>query len=432
MVRLGRLRRWLGAVALATMLGGALFVAEGCAPSADAGVVSGHAVDPWPYSTLQLGLMSGPGDAAAQRREAPFGFRYQYLSGGVNTGGSWQSWGPGFVSKYIVESEAAHIVPVFSYYEIRQSDPGAQDSDEQAADLGNLRNRRTMRAYYANLKAFFQQAASATGPVVLQVEPDLWGYIEQRAKHQNASTVPAAVASSGMLDLRGMPNTAAGFAQAILVLRNNYAPHVIVAYHDSNWGTGVNIQSSHPDNGQVAEMAVRSVDFYRSLDAKFNAVFAETSDRDAGYAQVVNGEGTSLWWARPDFWHLQEYLAAIHKALGLPIVIWQIPVGNTLMRVMNNTPYHYQDNKVQSLLGSAAPASSLLQAYARAGVAALLFGSGQPSDTCACNNDHNRFGHLPAPIDGNTRRSLSTDDDGGYLMSVAARYYRRGGLALHH
>ena len=40
----------------------------------------------WP-STLQLGLNDGPGGAAAMKGVAPFGFRYQYLSGGVNTNG---------------------------------------------------------------------------------------------------------------------------------------------------------------------------------------------------------------------------------------------------------------------------------------------------------------------------------------------------------
>jgi hypothetical protein len=95
------------------------------------------------------------------------------------------------------------------------------------------------------------------------------------------------------------------------------------------------------------------------------------------------------------------------------------------MRVMNNTTYHYQDNKVQILLGAGSAAKGLLRSYARAGVAALLFGSGQPTDTCACDNDHNRLAHEPAPIDGNTKRSLSTDDDGGYFMMRAAAYYRR-------
>src|SRR5690348_10927700 len=55
----------------------------------------------WP-KTLELGLMDPPGDAAALRRAAPFGFRYQYLAGGVNTGQGWSTWNPGgsFVTRY--------------------------------------------------------------------------------------------------------------------------------------------------------------------------------------------------------------------------------------------------------------------------------------------------------------------------------------------
>ena len=48
----------------------------------------------WPR-TLQLGLADSPGGAAALRRSAPFGFRYQYLAGGVNTGQGWATWNPG-------------------------------------------------------------------------------------------------------------------------------------------------------------------------------------------------------------------------------------------------------------------------------------------------------------------------------------------------
>jgi hypothetical protein len=416
---------------LALAAGVVILLALGLAgPSARAAGGRDHGVDPWPYRTLQMGITSTPGTAAAQERSAPFGFRYQYLSGGVNTHASWQTWGKAFVASYISESEAARVIPVFSYYEIRQSAPGDANSDESAADLGNLRNRATMHAFFADLTAFFRQAASASGPVVLQVEPDLWGYIEQAATGQNAATVPAAVASSGIAELRGLPNTAAGVAQAVLVLRNHYAPHVIVAYHDSSWGTGMNIQLNHPSDAQVQQMAAQSVAFYRSLRAHFNAVFAEMSDRDAGYAQNVDGDGTSWWWNPTDFAHLGEYLRAVHRQLQLPIVIWQIPPGNTIMRVMDNTAYHYQDNKVQSLLGASRAAGSLLSTYARDGVAALLFGSGQATDTCACDNDHNTLANEPAPVDGNTRRSLSTDDDGGYLRQVVQRYYRRGALAV--
>jgi hypothetical protein len=39
----------------------------------------------WPH-TLQLGVADEAGGAAALRKVAPFGFRYHYLAGGVNTG----------------------------------------------------------------------------------------------------------------------------------------------------------------------------------------------------------------------------------------------------------------------------------------------------------------------------------------------------------
>src|SRR5438270_8342151 len=44
----------------------------------------------WPR-TLQIGVSDDPGGAAALRRVARFGFRYQYLAGGVNTGTGWST-----------------------------------------------------------------------------------------------------------------------------------------------------------------------------------------------------------------------------------------------------------------------------------------------------------------------------------------------------
>jgi hypothetical protein len=390
---------------------------------------TGHEVAKWPYPTLQIGITSQPGQAAAQHARAPFGFRYQYLSGGVNTGGAtWLHWGHDFVGTYIRESEAAHVVPVFSYYELRQSQPGAGQGADSAADLMNLHSRATMLAYYGNVKAFFREAsAAAKGPVVMQVEPDLWGFIEQASKRNRAASVAVSVASSGMPELKGLANNASGLAQAIIALRNRYAPHVILAYADSIWGTDVAIQLNHPSPAEVAAMAAKSVAFYDSLHARFDALFTETTDRDSGYAQVVNGAGRSAWWHLADFRHLGEYIAAVHRALRLPVTVWQIPVGNTLFRVENNTPYHYQDNKVQTLLGSSPAARGLLRSYAHAGVAALLFGGGQPTDTCACATGK-PVSPEPQPIDGNTRRSLDGDDDGGYFMAQVARYYRLGPL----
>ena len=48
----------------------------------------------WPQ-TLQLGLADCPRRRGARSSgRAPFGFRYQYLAGGVNTGPGWSTWNP--------------------------------------------------------------------------------------------------------------------------------------------------------------------------------------------------------------------------------------------------------------------------------------------------------------------------------------------------
>jgi len=99
----------------------------------------------WPR-TLQVGMADAPGGAAALRRAAPFGFRYQYLAGGANTGSGWSTWNPAgtFASMYVRDSWAHGVVPVLTYYMLLQSKPGG--GDEAHADLANLQNDATMAA----------------------------------------------------------------------------------------------------------------------------------------------------------------------------------------------------------------------------------------------------------------------------------------------
>ncbi|HEY1778233.1 MAG TPA: hypothetical protein VGG41_18900 [Solirubrobacteraceae bacterium] len=377
------------------------------------GIALGRSAEParWPFAELQIGLADQPGGAAALAAVAPMRLRYQYLSGGVNTGSGWETWNQNgsFVSRYVAESRAHDLVSVFSYYQIRQSLPGARNSDESAADLGNLANVATMRAYLLDLETFFKRASAAGGTVVLHLEPDLFGYIELAA-HGDAARVPAAVASTRLAPLRGFANNASGFAQAVLALRDRFARNVLVGYPISVWGTSVDIHLNHPSPAHVDAMAAQSVAFYRSLHAHFDVSFSEVTDRDAGYAQTVDHQ-SGAWWHAVDFGRDLRFLADYHRAVALPIVIWQIPLGNTVSPLVNNTPFHYRDNKVQWFLG--AGVRSHLLAFAHAGVVALLFGGGQAQDTDAGEDS------------GDGR-----PDDGGYFDARARAYYRAGAIAL--
>jgi hypothetical protein len=356
----------------------------------------------WPQ-TLQLGLADSPGGAAALRKVAPFGFRYQYLAGGVNTGQGWSTWNPNgsFVTRYERESWAAGVIPVFTYYMLLQSKPAG--GDEATVDLAHLRDPAVMRAYWADVRLFFKRAHSAK-TVVLHVEPDLWGYLEQ------ANAV--ALASS--------------FAHEFVQLRNELAPNVVLAYHMSGWGTKHDIVYEKPPAATVRAYAAKSATFYRALHAHFDIAFEDFSDRDSGFYAVQQGN-PKTWFKPADFARHLLYAKTFVQLAGVRMVAWQIPLGNTVMRAMNNTWDHFRDNRVQWLLGPGSRAH--LQAYVAAGFAGFLFGRGAEGATCACDAAKDGVTN-PAPINGNTRPSVSADDDGGYFKQQAAAYYRAGPVQL--
>jgi len=382
----------------------------------------------WPATSLQLGMADGAGGAAKMKQTAPFKFRYQYLAGGANTGGGWANWNTSgqFVTYYVQDSNANGMTPVFTYYMLAQSAPGNSQGDKNGV-LTNLANASTMAAYWNDMKLFFQRAGAAGTPVVFHVEPDLWGFTQQRATGDNAATVPAKVGSSGVPELAGLPDNMAGFAQAVKRLRDTYAPNVVLGYHLSTWGAGTDIAISNPPNATVDALATRSAAYFKSLNTAFDVAFAEFSDRDAAFKQYRYGDGGASWWDAADFERNTRFLGKFVELTQKRIVMWQIPLGNTKMRAMNNTWNHYQDNRVEWLLDE--PARTHLQAYANAGVVAFLFGRGADGATCACDSNADGVTN-PAPTNGNTLTSLSADDDGGFFRQKVAAYYATGAVPL--
>jgi hypothetical protein len=382
----------------------------------------------WPRA-LQLGLADGPGGAPAMKATAPYGFRAQYLSGGVRTSGNWSTWNPdGQFAAYYIQDSAEHgIIPVFTYYMLYQSFPGNSRSESNSI-WTNLQDPVTMREYFANLKLFFQRAGAFPNTlVVLHVEPDVWGYLQQRSSGDNAATVPAKVAATNLPELAGLPDNLVGFAQALGILRDSYGPNVLLGYHLSMWGTGNDIVYTDPPDATVDALAIRAGNFFTSLQGAFDVVFGEFSDRDSGFKQDVYGDGGASWWTADDFARNVRFLTRFVQIGQTRIVIWQIPQGNTKMRATNNTWNHYQDNRVEWLLDD--PGRVHLNEYLQAGVIGFLFGRGADGATCACDANGDGVTN-PAPINGNSRTSLNADDDGGFFREKAQAYYTSGPMSL--
>src|SRR5260370_4620685 len=100
-----------------------------------------------------------------------------------------------------------------------------------------------MQAYWADFTVLVQKVGAYGGPVVVHVEPDFWGFMEQQSP--DPTTLPAVVASSNNADLAGLPNTVAGMGLGFLKLRDKYAPNAILGIHVSSWGSNVDIGTDH-------------------------------------------------------------------------------------------------------------------------------------------------------------------------------------------
>src|SRR5579875_1941708 len=191
---------------------------------------------------FSFGVMSNPGeapilDAMRSQNGTAYAFRYQYLTGGVNTGHGWETWNQPagqYATNYMNESYQNGYIPAFAYYEICLSNgvnPGSYCGGHNLQqDTSNIDNPSTMNAYYANWALLMQRIGAFGHPVLVIVEPDFWGFMQNATNgSDNAADVPASVNSSGYPDAAGFPDTVQGFAWALLHMRDKYAPNAILA-----------------------------------------------------------------------------------------------------------------------------------------------------------------------------------------------------------
>ena len=158
------------------------------------------------------------------------------------------------------------MIPVFSYYQLLQSKP-----------TGGRRGRRRPRP---------PRRPGDDGVVLGRCPPVLRAGTRKQAGRRctssrtcgaTSSRPPAATTPRPFRRWcrRHLPQTAAGFAQEFVRLRDALAPNVILAYHMSGWGTRHDIVYEKPPNATVRAYAARSAAFYRSLGARFDVAFED-------------------------------------------------------------------------------------------------------------------------------------------------------------
>src|SRR5439155_19565621 len=204
------------------------------------------------------------------------------------------------------------------------------------------------------------------------------------AARGTAATVSASVASSGFAEVSGLPNTVQGFADALLKLRDSYAPKALLAIHASPWGSGIDIASDTRSSVSAVHEADVTAAFLNSAGISSNAfgstwdlVFDDVDDHDAGWWEVV--QGRPRWWdptnaTFPNFSRYLAWVSELRSKTGRQQVVWQVPVGNQYFLTINNANGHFQDN-----IGPYFIAHAL--ALYQAGLIAVMFGSGNAYQT---------------------------------------------------
>jgi len=321
---------------------------------------------------FMLGIMSELGEKWIEDTKAQgcrWDLRYQHL------GPDWTRWNKdgSFVSMYLQESDRLGVLPVFTYYALLRT-----GSDSSA-----------MKKYFTDVRTFMQKASAYGKPVLLHVEP------------VPRSTGGLAVGSTGLPELDGLEDSDASIGTAFGRMRDCHAPNVLLA--------------GHVAKGQDVP------------PGSWDVLFTEVADRDAGFRQALGDAGA--WWKEKDFVEFRAWAAQLHARTGLPLMLWRIPLGNTVMAACNNTPWHYMDNRAEHWLENY-PSNARISDWADAGFVALLFGGGAVD--CTVHRDNAKDGVTnPAPVAGNKgEKSTFPDDDGGYLRLRAGEYYKRGPLRL--
>ena len=269
-----------------------------------------------------------------------------------------------YVVDVIKADVAVGAVPHLTLYQM------ATNGDGNIADINNV---AFMTAYWSQVKLMYTEIASTNQPVLVNLEPDFWGYVQLQAPGGDPTKLAAQV--SIQPECAALPNTAVGIAGCLLTLGRTYAPKAKIGIPPSFFG-----ETSTSVGNFMKVIGAQNADF----------IVGQTSDRDAGCfeaalasgspSECTNRGGGPFYWDEnnqtlPNFTdNLSDY-TTVRNILGnnLPILYWQTPLG-VPSSTAGGTTNHYRANQVHYMLTHASQ-------YVNAGVFGMVFSGGATSQT---------------------------------------------------
>lgn len=253
--------------------------------------------------------------------------------------GDWTTWNSppcDYVCVVAKDADAVGAIPMFTQYQM------ANDGD---GNIAVINDPTFMATYWARVKLMYQDIAVYNKPVLVNLEPDFWGYAEQKSPGGDPTQLAAVVSSN--TDCAALPDNVKGIAGCLIAMARKYAPKAYVGFPPATWG---------------ASSPAAVIAFMNAVGAQ-NADFIveQTLDRDAGCFEVspqpsiCTRNGTGWYWdetnqTHPNFQdHLNSALAW-HTGIGnLPLIWWQTPEG-VPSATPGGTSLHYRDNRVHYFL----------------------------------------------------------------------------------
>jgi len=298
-----------------------------------------------------------PGQDWQENSSVPWDYVYQYITWG------WETWGGSFVYRFVHQAWNKGFIPMVVVYNMLGAPNNCGEGGTCYAQ--KLQNASTVQNYLASLERAAQEANGAS-PVIFNIEPDFYGFMQQLSN--SGSPPPGVVADDPAsypvaLNKNGYPNNLSGFGRYIVDRIHALAPNTLVAPMASMWATNRDPQSA--TTGEAITMGERTAAFIDAMGgAQADLLVVEWSDRDAG-------SGLRPWWddadrelPRPTRAILWENV--LSQASGKRLLLWQVPVGNMSL---NNTCDHYRDNRAAYLFNHP-------RDLFEAGVIGVLFGGG--------------------------------------------------------
>lgn len=331
---------------------------------------------------LGVGLFSDTGDTWMRDSGVEWDYRYRYFTKGWVDNWGWSAHDGSWGLQYMRECDQQGFVPVVQYYQM-QDEPGGGEGQFYE----KTRSATTMRSYFGDFEILMRRAKDFGKPVVILLEADGYALLQQQTGDDPDAY--AAVAATGMPELQGLPDTAAGWGLAFLQIRKAVgATNAILGIHVSAWASGKDI--AHFDVTAPLEPEVTKVHDYLAQLGLGDNVTGETYDllvgdpldRDADFYRLTQGQ--DRWWDPSDGASIQsksfnryaEWMRLWNQTARKRWILWQIPLGNSNhLNVANDggARQGYEDNRPEYFFGEG---TAHLEKFADAGAIALLFGAG--------------------------------------------------------